>query len=312
MRFKGLDLNLIVALDALLATRSVSRAAERTCITQPAMSASLARLREYFDDPLLITGIGSATLSPLGESLRAPAADTLSYISDHLIAPGNFNPETSDREFRILAADTVLVGLLAAALQRLELMAPKLRYALITPKGNNQAQLESGQLDLLVIPEKVASPAHPAELLFEEEHTVIACGQRQFGNNLSLEDFCAADHVEVYIAETPYLDTVLGTPVFDRRISVRLDNFALVPSFVSGTTRLATFPAMTTELFSGLVDLQYFKPPFSIPPVRLAMQWHSRASADAGLQWLRQELRVAIGETRPHKRCLYRVVNQSI
>jgi LysR family nod box-dependent transcriptional activator len=312
VRFKGLDLNLIVALDALLTTRSVSRAAELTCISQPAMSAALARLRDYFDDQLLITGTGLATLSPLGESLRLPAARALGYISDHLVSSGSFDPETSDREFRILAADTVIQGLLAAALQRIAPLAPKLRYSLLTPNGVSLDKLESGQLDLLIVPERVASPSHPAELLFEEKHTVIACAQCWTSDTLSLEEFRTADHVEVFIGGLPYLPSVLGVPEFDRHIAVRLDQFALVPSFVSGSRRLATFPGMTAEIFSHSAQLRYFRPPFPIPPVRLAMQWHSRANADVGLQWLRRELRASITQNRSHKRRLYRVVNQSI
>lgn len=312
MRFKGLDLNLIVALDALLTTRSVSRAAEQTCISQPAMSAALARLRGYFDDPLLITGPGGATLSPLGESLRQPAAETLGYISDHLVSSGSFDPGTSDREFRILAADTVIVGLLSAALQRLEASAPRLRYTMLTPTGIRQDRLESGQVDLLIVPERVASPSHPAELLFEELHTVIACGQHWTDDMLSLEAFRTADHVEVFIGGLPYLPSILGVPEFERRIAVRLDQFAMVPFFVRGSRRLATLPGMTAESFSSAADLRYFRPPFAIPPVRLAMQWHSRANADAGLQWLRRELRAGIARNHTHKQRLYRVVNQSI
>ncbi|WP_370270729.1 LysR family transcriptional regulator [Nioella sp.] len=312
MRFKGLDLNLIVALDALLSTRSVSRAAEITCISQPAMSAALARLRDYFNDPLLIFKPGSAMLSPLGENLREPVAEVLVYISDKLVSTGSFEPESSTREFRILAADTVILGLLAGGLRRLDPLAPSLRFSLSTPSTGILEKLDSGQIDLLVVPEQVATPSHPSELLVEEQHAVIACAKSFESDTLSVEDYFAADHVEVFIGQKSYLASVPGDTSEKRRIAVKVDQFALVPFFISDTRRLATVPGMTAELYSNSKNLKYFKPPFAISPVRLVMQWHSRSQADAGLTWLRRELRSGVGVDRAHKRHLYRLLNQSI
>lgn len=312
MRFKGLDLNLIVALDAILSTRSVSRAAELTCISQPAMSAALARLREYFNDQLLISTPGNAALSPLGETLRRPVFEILGYISDKIISTGSFEPESSDREFRILTADTVILGLLAGGLRILERLAPNLRFSLLTPSAGIIEKLESGQVDLLIVPERVAAPSHPSELLIQEEHAVIACADTLKTETLSADDYFAADHVEVFIGQLPYLSSVPGDPGAKRRIAVKLDHFALVPFFLSGTRRLATLPSMTAELFSASANLRHFEPPFGIPPVRLVMQWHSRSSGDAGLSWLRNELRASIQGNRAHKRHLYRMLNQSI
>lgn len=316
MRYRGLDLNLLVALDALLRTQNVSRAANAINITQPAMSAALARLRQYFSDPLLITRNGKSVLSPLAQTLAAPVFEMLRTIDRTIITQPAFDPSVDDRDFSLLAADTVFAGFLAKPLQHISQLAPNLRLEIGTPHGDLVERLEAGHVDLIIAPEVHCSPDHPKELLLEEEHCVIACGHSFEPNVLTLEQFAAADHVEVFIgpSQKPYLpEHLFSAHGIVRRIAVKLDNFSLVPLFLSGTKRLATFPGMTAEWYTSFSDLKLLDPPLPIPPVRLVMQWHARANGDQGLAWLRNNIKHHLEETdRQYKSRLYRLALQTI
>ncbi|MGG7518968.1 LysR family transcriptional regulator [Allorhizobium undicola] len=316
MKYRGLDLNLLVALDALLRLQSVSRAAGAVNVTQPAMSAALARLRQYFGDPLLITRNGKSILSPLAETLAAPVANMLRSIDATIIAPPSFDPDVADRDFSLLAADTVVAGLLAKPLQQISQLAPFLRLEIATPSGNLGERLEAGEVDLVVVPEIHCSPDHPRELLVEEEHCVIACAKSWDGDAITLEDYAAADHIEVFVRPMarPYLpDRLFARYGVARRIAVKLDNFSLVPFFISGTRRLATLPGMTAELYGSFCDLKLFEPPIAIPRVRLVMQWHSRLQDDPGLAWLRARIRLCLADVHAqHKPRLYRLALETI
>lgn len=316
MRYRGLDLNLLVALDALLRMQSVSRAADAVNITQPAMSSALARLRQYFDDPLLITRGGSSTLSPLAQTLATPVADMLRTIDCTIISQPAFDPAVAERGFNLLAADTVVAGLLAKPLQHISQLAPHLRLEITTLHGEVAERLDTGQVDLIVAPEAYCAPHHPKELLVEEEHCVIACAKSFEQDTLTLEQYTKADHVEVFTgpARKPYLsDQFFTDHGITRRITVKLDNFSLVPFFLTGTRRLATFPGMTAELYQSFADLRLFTPPFEIPRVQLAMQWHSRASNDTGLAWLRTNIKLGLSALhQQYKSRLYRIALETI
>lgn len=316
MRYRGLDLNLLVALDALLRTQNVSRAADVVNITQPAMSAALARLRQYFGDPLLITRGGKSVLSPLAQTLSTPVFEMLRTIDRTIITQPSFDPSVDERDFSLLAADTLVAGFLAKPLQHVFQQAPKLRLEIATPHGDIGERLEAGRVDLIIAPEMHCSPDHPKELLLEEDHRVIACRQTFAPDHVTLEDYAAADHVEVFVGsgQKPYLPEPLFSSLgFRRRVAVKLDNFSLVPFFLSGTKRLATLPAKTAELYMSFADLKLLDPPFPIPPVRLVMQWHSRANADQGLNWLRANIRHHLeAEDQQYKSHLYRLALQTI
>ncbi|WP_181150048.1 LysR family transcriptional regulator [Ensifer aridi] len=306
----------MVALNALLRMQSVSRAADSANITQPAMSAALARLRQYFGDPLLITKNGRSTLSPLAQALSTPVSEMLRSIDESIIAQPLFDPAVSDREFRLLAADTVIAGLLAKPLQYISQIAPHLRLDITTPHGDITEKLDRGQVDLIIAPEAFCSSCHPQELLLEEDHCVIACAKNYGSEHLTLDQYAAADHVEVLIGPTrePYLPEYLfSTLGITRRIGVKLDNFSLVPFFLTGTTRLATFPGMTAELYRCFADLKLLDLPFELPGVRVVMQWHSRANRDPGLAWLRTRIQQHLPASHQEYRSrLYRLALETI
>ncbi len=177
MRYQRIDLNLLVALDALLAARSVTRAAERMHMTQSAMSGTLARLREHFDDQLLVQVGRSMQLTPRAESLIQPVREIILKVDSTLGVRPDFDPPTANRHFVIIASDYVSNVLLAEVLRRISLVAPGLSFD-VRPTNNAMAQdLDQGRVDFLVTPAHLTLADHPQAILFEDTYHVIACAQ---------------------------------------------------------------------------------------------------------------------------------------
>ena len=169
MRFDGLDLNLLVALDILIDERNVSTAADRLCLSQSAMSSALKRLRDYFEDDLLVTCGRRMVLTPRAEDLASPVRNALLQIRSNVTRPQSFEPAVSERRFSIMLSDYMREVVLAPFLRDLAVTAPKLRFELWTPGDHPAEAIETGEVDLLINIDRYVSPHHPARLLLEDD-----------------------------------------------------------------------------------------------------------------------------------------------
>src|SRR4051794_36168050 len=173
MRFNKLDLNLLVALDVLLDERSISRAAEQLNLSPSTMSHSLTRLREYFGDDLLVQIGRKMELTARAETLRDVVRDVLLQIDSRIAATPRFDPQQSDRTFRICASDYAQL-VFAPALLRLAAQArSKVRFSFTPFFTTPIRELERGDVDLLVIPSDFSSPDHPRESLYRDEFVCL-------------------------------------------------------------------------------------------------------------------------------------------
>ena len=165
IEFRNLDLNLIAALDALLTERSVSLAARRVHLKQPAMSAALNRLRRYFKDELLVNIGRQMTLTPFAESLTEPVRLVLRQIEATILCPPQkrFDARTSSRTFSIVASDDVVDYFLAPALRQLGQIAPRLGFELRLSVDEPPDALHRGDADLVIVQEPYAADRHPSE-----------------------------------------------------------------------------------------------------------------------------------------------------
>jgi DNA-binding transcriptional LysR family regulator len=197
MRFKKLDLNLLVALDTLLTEQSITKGAEKLNMSPSALSNSLSRLRDYFEDDLL-TQIGRRmVITPLGESLKVSVRNALNNIESTILVQPSFEPQTTDRIFSIFCSDYTQTVLVPHALEIVGKQKSTARFQLLAQVANNpHEQLEQGKADLLIIPSDFMSTEHPCDILYEEEfvcvvwkHSKIASGE------LTAEKYAAAGHV---------------------------------------------------------------------------------------------------------------------
>lgn len=290
MRFKNLDLNLLVVLSLLLATRSVSEAARRLNLSQPAVSAALSRLRDYFGDPLFVSHGRRMVPTAFAENLAPMVQRVISEVEGVTAATAVFDPATSMREFRIGASDYVCLVLLAPVLRKLQAVAPGVRLQLTPPSELMLRDLEAGDLDVIITPEEYLSPAHPSRLLFEEDHVVIGCANNPiFDGPLTEDKFYDAGHVAVEIGRdrrNSFGERAMSKLQRQRRIEVTATSFAVVPWLLPDTARLAVMHKRLAALATPVLPLSVAPLPFEFPKMKQMMQVHRTRSLDTGVNWL--------------------------
>ncbi|MBB6250980.1 LysR family transcriptional regulator [Nitrospirillum iridis] len=295
MKFEKLDLNLLVALDALLTERNVSVAAERVHLSQSAMSGALNRLREFFKDELLINIGRRMVLTPRAESLAEPVAEMLLQVKTMITTPPEFDPTTSDRRFSVIASDYVADVLLAGALRHIHAVAPGVSIEMLLPDDTLTERLERGEIDLLINLEPYLAPFHPREVLFEDDFVLVAWAENDLvGDAVSFDQFFELTHVAVQHGRNRH-------PAFEqwflerfgrtRRVEVFSPSFSLVPQLVLGTRRIATMHRRHAEHYARFLPLRLLSSPLDIPMVREMVQWHKFKRRDPGVQWLQRTLR---------------------
>ena len=290
MRFQGLDLNLLVALDVLIEERSVSRSAERLHLSQPAMSAALRRLRDYFNDPILAPHGKKMIPTPHALRLRGALRVLLTDIERMVSLSTQFDPATSQRRFRIGTSDYLAIVLFTRLVPEFERIAPGITLELIQPSDAMGAMLDQGELDLLITPAEHASADHPSELLFEERHVVAGwSGNPLVQAPLSEEDFLAAGHVAVEIGRlrpTSFAEKFLREQARERRIEVLVSSFAVAPEMLVNTHRLAVMHERLAKAYAERLPISFVEMPFPFPVMREILQYNRTRSEDAGLRWL--------------------------
>lgn len=308
MRYYGLDLNLLAVLDALYAEQHVTRAASRLNLTQSAVSAALGRLREHFADPLFVLVGGRMLPTALMQGLYPQVTAVLAQAREIALASVEFDPLTSCRRFRLVASDYVIAVLMPALKRRLSELAPNLELAFSTlalARGAAPGDVVADALevrgdDLVIIPRGHCSSVYPLEPLFSDDFTVIACAHNiGLACGLSQAQYLSMAHVVREISpelvasmEAEHLAS-LG---LNRRVAVAVDQFGLIPEFVSGSDYIATLHSRLARQFASRFDLQLLAPPLEFPATRQVLQWHPYQEADPALIWLRQQLHEVVAE----------------
>lgn len=294
MRFKNLDLNLLVALSALMRTRSVTEAARQLHLSQPAMSSALGRLRDYFQDELLVSVGRQMKPTAFGEALMPLVARVMEDVEDVVATSSAFDPATSTRSFRLGASDYIAHVLIVPLMRELRVHAPAVRIEIEAPTEALIRRLDEGEIDLVLTPDEFLSDDYPSHLLFEEEHVVIGTADNAvFADPLTEEAFFGCGHVAVEIGRdraAPFGERQLNRLARERRIEAVAPSFTMVPWMVVGTPRLAVMHRRLAETMCPLLDLQWAPLPFPFPPMREMVQSHRSRQRDAGIVWLTDRL----------------------
>jgi LysR family nod box-dependent transcriptional activator len=294
-----------VALDALLEECGVSRAAQRLNLSQPALSASLARLRDFFGDPLLVSQGRRMIPTAEARSIQIELKPILGNIEELIARSTVFDPATSDRVFRISASDYLVAVLFPKLVPALESDAPHVGLDLIAPSQEAQTALERGELDLLLTPEEHCVSGHPAELLFEERHVVVGWkGNPVLAKPMSEVEFFAAGHVAVRIGQVnraSFAETHLDG-LGQRRIEIVASSFTTVPDLLIGTSRLAVMHERLARLTAERLPIAWQDLPFPFPAMREMVQFNRTRGEDAGLAWLIGKLRDAVAQSATENR----------
>lgn len=297
MRFKGLDLNLLVALGALLETRSVSAAARRLNLSQPAMSAALSRLRDYFKDELLAPDGKRMLPTAYAEALAPRLEAQLRGLDDLLTSSTGFEPESAERSFSIVATDYITAVVLAPLMVELEMETPGLRLEIRLPHDDSADQLAQGKVDLLITPDAFVHPDHPVELLFEERQVLVGwSGNPLFGRPITERDVFACSHVAVSFGRqrtASFADRQLALLGKTRQVAVTAPNFMAVPWLLRGTGRIAFLHERLARAMAETFPIAVAEVPFHFPVMREMVQHHRSRGQDEGLAWLRRRIGAA-------------------
>jgi len=294
MRYHKLDLNLLTALKALLAEKNVTRAGESVHVTQSAMSGILSRLRDYFGDPLIVQIGRKMELTPLAESLVEPVNDVLLRIDATIATRPEFNPACTQRHFSIVAADYAINVLLLDVLRRVHRDAPGMSLEFRMPSETAAADLESGEVDFIIMPETHNSSVQSGTVLFEDSYTIVVdAGNAEVGDSISLEQYLSLRHVSYQSGKhgLPHLETWIANRFADqRRVEVVAHAFYLLPQLVIDTSRIATMHTRLAKRLAGSLPVRLVKPEFEIPRLVEVLQWHKYRDLDPGSMWLRDAI----------------------
>ncbi len=302
MRFRELDLNLLVVLDALLTDMNVSRAAERLHLTQPAISNSLSRLRRHFQDELLLKRGRRMVPTPLAENLRGPVRDALLQFQTIADTRPNFDPASATHRFVVVASDYVSATLLAEATIRLQAEAPGIALVAHNLTERNLEHFDHGDWDLLIAPKIPAISGHQTRLLFQERFTCIAWTKNQtVGDTLTLKQYLDARHVVASFDDpnlTAFDEAFLNSRGHKRQVAAVVPSFTLLPLFVVGTQNIATIHGRLARRFAKTAPIRVVRPRVDFPYVEEFIHWHRHRDRDPANLWLRNFL-IDVAATLP-------------
>ena len=295
----NLDLNLLVALRELVRERSVTRAAERLGVTQPAASAALSRLRRHFGDELLIRDRGEYTLTALGAQL-AEQVDAVCSAAERLFAASaDFDPASSEREFTLVMADYTIVVMGEALSVAIATAAPRARLHIRLVRESLSTEYSDG---IRFIDGMVAPPTHGFALpdtrsaeLFRDRWVCLVDARNPVldAGSLGLEDLARLPWVAPYYRSSP---NPSAAPIMQQlelldirpRVAVRVESYLAVPHFVAGTDRIALMQERLAARLADRMDLRVVECPGRPEPIAEALWWHRQYEDDTAHAWLRR------------------------
>ena len=291
MDFRRADLGLLVSLDALLAERSVTAAARHLGISQPALSAQLARLRDLVGDEILVGNAHGMVLTPRAEAMQQPLHALLQDMSDLIFAEAAFDPATSDRHFHIAATDVSLAVILPPVLRAIGEQAPGLR---ITTGSLNHDDMvpdaEAGRLDMAITAATRMPPAFQTTRLLQGPNWVAwRKGHPRLDQDITLDEFCDLPQVNVTPAEGSFhgpVDQILQGLGRKRRVSASITSYMLAPALLLASDFIAVLPPILVQIDADGLNASPL--PFDQTPPVINIGWHPRYRNDRALRWLRQ------------------------
>ena len=293
MDLHGIDLNLLVAFDALMSERSVTKAGRRIGRTQPAMSAALARLRSLLDDELFVRSQSGLQPTPRAIDLSLPLGRALQDIQRTLGFAQQFDPKSSPLTFNIGLSEHPAFKLLPHIANCLREYAPTVTLHVQTFVAREEAltMLDAGEADVVVgVPPRTAPGRILTKPLFNEEFVcVVRKGHPVAATELTLDAYLGLDHVLVSPEGDRFghVDTALAEQGLRRRLAVTLPQMYAAPRLVSQTNMIATLMKGVIEASGCRQLLQVLPPPIEIVSVPFIMRWHRRNDGHPAQQWLR-------------------------
>ncbi|MBW3098525.1 LysR family transcriptional regulator [Pseudohoeflea coraliihabitans] len=307
MNFRGFDLNLLRVLDALLMEGSTVRAGERLGLSQPAVSAALARLRAALGDELFLRRGQGLEPTEYARSLEMPLRDALAQLQVLLAGPEPFDPARSQARFRISGSDFFAEMLMPRLAERLAAAAPGMKVHLVDLVPDSYVDtLERYEVDLALVPEVALPDWAEGQKAFTSSFSVIArkghpglkAAGLAPGDEVPLDLFCDLGHVLFSPEGKPKAmgDAALKAVGRERRVVMTMPVFSGVYRAVAGSDLIALLPSQLARHVADAAGLDVFIPPMPMQPVAVCMIWHRRYSASPAHLWLRGQIAALLAD----------------
>ena len=290
-------MNLFVVFEAMLEEHSVSRAARRVGLSQPATSNALARLRAMFDDPLFVRRGSSMLPTPRAQQVAAHVRAGMGHLSAALEPGAGFDPATAERTFVIAAHDFAALTVLPALMERMRIEAPGVRLRVVK-MGPEQpfVALERGTLDLVLGAAAGLPRGITSETLADIDYAVAVRAEHpRVRRRLTLRQYLELDHLLVapFGGTQGAVDRALGAEGHRRRIALTVPDFLLAPHIIARTDMVVTLPRRVFDLVPGL-GLGVFEPPVAVAGAPYACIWDERKNDEPAHEWLRDAVRRSV------------------
>lgn len=290
---KDIDLNLLVMLRALLETQSVSRAALQLGLSQPAMSHALNRLRNTFEDQILVRAGRRMVPTPRAEQMLARLQSLLDEAEHLILFRGEFDPAHSRRAFSLVTNGFASFAVFPKMQQALRAQAPNVDLR-VRQLGRDDVRelLADGGVDIGLVTGELSNLPESlfSRRLFDDPFVcVVRTDHPLVGDTVSIDTYCELQHILVSPRgdSTGVVDRELAERGMSRRVSLVLPDFLAVPEILISSDYIVTVPASIAKLFANRPDLKLVEPPCDLPVGSLIMLWHERVREDPAHQWLR-------------------------
>lgn len=293
MDLRSVDLNLLVSLDHLLRERNVTEAARRMSISQPAMSASLARLRRLLNDSLLIRNGRGLELTSFAETLVEPVALILHDIEHTLSVRPDFDPATDSRTFTVAATDYMTFVLLRHVVFALPGLARNVRLYVEPVRQEYSSDLRSGRVDLLILPVEVAEDVAGMESaeLFTDHFVGAAGADNAEVDDMTVDKFSSLPYIAYRVnGGSSNVDKQLDGLGVHRNVEMTTESFLVPPLILAGSRLITMIHARTGALLADSAGLRTFEPPVHLQPIGQRLFWHPRRTDDPAHRWIREQI----------------------
>lgn len=302
MNINRIDLNLLVYLDVLLRERNVTKAANQLGISQPAMSNGLRRLRQLFDDPLLVRTSEGMTPTERASELAPMVRNVLVDIEKAVQPKSAFEPDKGERVFRIMASDYTESTLIPPLLRELRESAPGVALDILTPSDVSFLDVEQGRVDMVINRFDNMPQSFHQNTVWEDDYSCLLSIENPILDNFGLDAYLQAQHVWVSktgmgigVGINPkdeqrlgWVDEALHKQGRKRQISVFTRHYQAAMLLAEQKDLVVTIPTKAAELQSGNPRVVVRPPPFEIPPFELKMAWSPLLQHNPAHQWLRR------------------------
>lgn len=302
MNVNRIDLNLLVYLDALLRERNVTQAANQLSLSQPAMSNGLRRLRELFDDPLLVRTSDGMTPTERALELEPVVREVLSKIDKAVQPRSDFEPDHAQRVFRIMASDYGEATLFPAVLAKLRDLAPGITLDIMTPSDVSFLDVERGKVDMVINRFDSMPQSFHQIHLWDDTFSCILNVDHPMLENFTLDNYLAGDHVWVSktgmgvgvgvnpddVQRLGWVDLAINKLGKKRQIRVFTRHYQAAMTLAEQNDLIVTLPTRAALLKRDNPRVVLRDPPLDIPPLELKMAWSPLLQHNPANRWLRK------------------------